>query len=415
MSGALAPLRHRNFRLLLAGRTVNALGNAFAPIALSFAVLDLTGSVRDLGLVVGFRTLANVVFLLFGGVLADRLPRGLVLVGAGLAAAATQMAVAVLVLSGTATVPLLIVLSALNGVVAAVALPATAAIVPQTVPEDIRKQANGLNRMCSNGAMIVGAPLGGVAVALVGPGWGIAADAVTFALSALFFALLRLPPAEAPRQRTGILTELRGGWVEFRSRNWLWVVVACACVGNVAWAGSVNVLGPVVADETFGRQAWGLVLAAQTAGMLAGAVIAIRLRVRRLLLVGCVSCGLVVLPMLALGVWPSVPVLLVAGFVAGIGLEQFGIAWETTMQEHVPADKLARVYSYDMLGSFLAMPIGEMAVGPIAESAGLRPTLIGAAVLMFLSVAAMLLSRDVRTLRHRLPEDARETVKESLP
>jgi len=157
------------------------------------------------------------------------------------------------------------------------------------------------------------------------------------------------------------------------------------------------------------------VLAAQTAGMLAGAVIAIRLRVRRLLLVGCLSCSLVVLPMLALGLWPSVPVLILAGFVAGVGLEQFGIAWETTMQEHVPADKLARVYSYDMLGSFLAMPIGEMAVGPIAETAGLRPTLIGAAVLMFLSVAAMLLSRDVRTLRHRLPEDARETVKESLP
>ncbi|MEV0897033.1 MFS transporter [Actinoplanes sp. NPDC049802] len=408
------PLRYRNFRLLLAGRTVNALGNAIAPIALSFAVLDLTGSVRDLGLVVGVRTLANVLFLLFGGVLADRLPRGLVLVGAGLAAAATQGVVAALVLTGTATIPLLVGISAINGVVAALALPATAAVVPQTVPEDVRQQANALNRMCSNGAMIAGAPLGGVLVAAVGPGWGIAVDAATFAVSALCFAFLRLP-AGAVSVRPGILTELRGGWTEFRSRQWLWVVVACACAGNVAWSGSANVLGPVVADQTFGRTAWGLILAAQTFGMVVGALVAIRLRIRRLLLFGCLCCSLITLPMLALGVWPTVPVLLVTGFIAGIGLEQFGIAWDTTMQEHVPADKLARVYSYDMLGSFLAMPVGEVAVGPIAEAAGLRPTLIGCAVLMFLSVAAMLLSRDVRTLRHRLPKDAPPTMKESVP
>ena len=63
----LAPLRHGPFRLLLAGRTISSLGNAIAPIALAFAVLDLTGSASDLGLVVGTRTLVNVLFLLFGG------------------------------------------------------------------------------------------------------------------------------------------------------------------------------------------------------------------------------------------------------------------------------------------------------------------------------------------------------------
>ncbi len=66
MRETLAPLRLPAFRLLLAGRTINALGNAFAPIALAFAVLDLTGSARDLGLVVGTRMLVNVLFLLLG-------------------------------------------------------------------------------------------------------------------------------------------------------------------------------------------------------------------------------------------------------------------------------------------------------------------------------------------------------------
>ncbi|GLY07202.1 MULTISPECIES: MFS transporter [Actinoplanes] len=417
MSAALAPLRLRDFRWLLAARTTGAFGNAFAPIALAFAVLDLTGSARDLGLVVGARTLANVLLLLFGGVLADRLPRGLLLVGASVAAAGTQAAVAALVLTGAATVPVLIVLAVLNGMVAAVSQPASAALMPLIVGAEIRQQANGLTRMAHNGAMIIGASAGGALVALIGPGWGIAVDAGTFALSALFFAVLRLPtrpPAGPGTARPGVLSDLRTGWTEFRSRTWLWVVVAGFCLANMAWAGAMNVLGPVVADDTVGRQAWGLVLAAQTAGMVAGAVVVLRLRVRRLLGYGVVCCLFWGLPVLALGVLPQLPVLIAAAFLSGLAIEQFGIAWETSMQEHVPADRLARVYSYDMLGSYLGMPIGQIAIGPIGEAAGAGPALIGASAVMFVAAVGMLSSSSVRTLRHQLPEDSAGPMKESV-
>ena len=119
MISETSPAPAPGFRLLLAGRTVSTLGNSFAPIALAFAVLDLTGSATDLGLVVGARTLVNVLFLLFGGVLADRMPKHLLMVGASVAAAVTQGAVAALVLTDTATIPLLIALSAVNGMVGA--------------------------------------------------------------------------------------------------------------------------------------------------------------------------------------------------------------------------------------------------------------------------------------------------------
>jgi MFS family permease len=185
---ALAPLRHIPYRFLLAGRTVNALGNSFAPIALAFAVLDLTGSAGDLGLVVGARTLANVLFLLFGGVLADRLPRHLLMVGSNAAAAVTQGAVAALVLTGTATIPLLVTLSVANGVASAVALPASAALLPLTVPEGMRLQAIALSRICLNSAMVLGSPIAGVVVAATGPGVGIAVDAVAFVVAGLCFA-----------------------------------------------------------------------------------------------------------------------------------------------------------------------------------------------------------------------------------
>ena len=422
-----SPLRHRAFRFLLAGRAINALGNAFAPIALAFAVLDLTGSATDLGLVVGARTVVNVAFLLFGGVLADRMPKSVLMLGSSAAAAVTQGAVAALVLSHTATIPLLIGLEAANGMVAALAQPASAAVLPQTVPAEARQQANALVRIFLNGAAILGAPIAGIVVAAVGPGWGIAVDAATFAVSVLCFAGLGASIAKTTKapaavrddqpapQRPHIFADLRTGWSEFRSRTWLWVVVAGACAGNMAWAGAFLVLGPVVADDTVGRRAWGFVLAAQTTGMIVGGLIAMRLRVRRLLFFGVLCLLPFAIPVLLLGTYPHLWLLIPGALLAGLGIEQFSVAWETTMQEHVPPEKLARVYSYDMVGSFLAIPIGEVAIGPIAVAAGREATLIGAGLIMVASVVAMLSSRDVRTLPHQVPEPREEPVEESVP
>ncbi|MFB9234829.1 MFS transporter [Plantactinospora siamensis] len=401
-----APLRHAAFRNLALGRLINMLGNSIAPIALAFAVLDLTGSVRDLGLVVGARSLLNAVFVLFGGVLADRLPRRVVLVGSSLLGALTQGAVAALVLSGTATIPLLLALSAANGVVSALAQPAAAALTPQTVPRELIQPANAINRLGINAAMIGGAALGGILVAAVGPGWGLATDAVTFALAGLVFARVRVPAsAAAAGDRRSILADLRVGWSEFVGRTWLWVVVLGFMVLNAVLAGAVNVLGPAVADGTIGRSAWGVVLAAEAAGMIVGGLIALRIRVRRLLLLG-VSCMFAeALLLFGLALAPRVLVLVPAAMLAGLGVEQFAVAWETSMAQHIPADRLARVYSYDILGSIIAIPLGQVVVGPVAAAVGNRDTLLGAAALVVLSVLGMLASRDVRRLPVGSPAD----------
>jgi MFS family permease len=318
--------------------------------------------------------------------------------------------VAALVLSGTATIPLLLGLSAINGMVSALALPASSSILPQLVPAAIRQQGIALSRLSFNGAYIVGAPLGGVIVAGVGPGWGIAVDAAAFLLSAGAFALMRLPAGAAPGTgtafepgRAGIITDLRVGWSEFRSRTWLWAVVTGFALINAALSAGMSVLGPVVADATIGRRAWGVVLAAQTVGMVVGALLALRLTMSRLLLFGVVCISFEVLPVLTLGLFPHIGLLLAAAFLAGLGIEQFVVAWETSMQEYVPADKLARVYSYDMVGSFVAIPVGQIAAGPIARAVGVEATLVGAAALIGLAVAGMLATRDVRNLRHRRP------------
>jgi MFS family permease len=380
-------------------------GNALAPIALAFAVLDLTGSATDLGLVVGARSLTNVALLLFGGVVADRMPRQFVLVGSSLAAMATQAAVATLLLTGTADLGTLLALSTVNGAAAAFAFPASSALVNQTVPADLMRPANALNRLGINAALIAGAVLGGAVVATVGPGWGIAIDALTFGVAAALFAGIRVPPVrDADEPPRSPIADLREGWSEFSSRSWVWVVVLGFCLFNAAEVGSLHVLGPVVADETIGRRMWGVFLAMETAGMVAGAVIAMRLRVRRLLLVGVACCLGGALWLVGLALFPVVAVLLPAAFLTGVAMEQFGVAWDVSLQEHIPADKLARVYSYDAVGSFLAIPIGQVAAGPIADLVGARAALLGAAGIVVLSVVGMLLNRGVRTLEHSVPK-----------
>lgn len=399
---ALAPLRHAPFRYLALGTVVTRLGNGVAPMALAFAVLDLTGSVRDLGLVVGARSLCNVLFLLFGGVLADRFPRQRVIVLTGALAAISQGILASLVLTGAATIPLLMAIGAFNGIVTAFELPAAAALTPQTVPQPMLQQANALNRFGINGAMIGGASLGGVLIATTGPGWGMVVNAVSFAISAVLFTRVRVAPVaqsgERPKRRTNPLAELRVGWTEFWSRTWVWAVVLAFTFINAASAGVFGVVGPSLADDTVGRSAWGLVLAAETAGMFLGGLIALRLRVRRLLFLGC-ACMLGWVPFLfALAEVPVVAVLIPTAMLAGLAIEQFGVAWETTMQQHIPADKLARVYSYDMLGSFIAIPVGQVAAGPVALSIGDGTTVLCAAAIVLVATLLMLASRDVRTL-----------------
>ncbi|WP_328347877.1 MFS transporter [Micromonospora sp. NBC_00421] len=393
-----APLRYAAFRYLAAGRLVNMVGNAVAPVALAFAVLDLTGSVRDLGLVVGARSLMNVLFVLFGGVLADRVPRRLVLVGSNLLGALTQATVATLVLTGTATIPLLLALGAANGVVSALAQPASAAVTPQTVPAELIQPANAILRLGMNTGMIGGAALGGLLVAAVGPGWGLAVDAFTFAVAAVAFTGVRVPAARAGAARMGIVADLREGWSEFVARTWVWVVVLGFMVLNGALAGGVNVLGPAVADGTIGRSGWGLVLAAQTVGMVVGGVVALRIRVRRLLLLGVACMFAESALLLGLALKPTIGVLVAAGVTVGIAVEQFSVAWETSIAQHIPADRLARVYSYDMLGSFVAIPLGQVTVGPVAAAIGTRDTLLILAAAVALAVLGMLASRDVRRL-----------------
>ncbi|MFE9112123.1 MFS transporter [Streptomyces collinus] len=330
--------------------------------------------------------------------LADRLPRGPLLVGSSVVSAASQAVIAALVLTHSAAIPLLMVLAAVNGASSSCYQPAAQALLPQTVPAESRRAALALSRIASSSAMIVGASLGGVLVATIGPGWGLAVDAASFALAAASFALIRVqvaPPAPSP----GLVHELRIGWQEFTSRSWVWVIVVAFCFLNAGIIASFTVLGPAVADTTgIGRSGWGLVVAAGSLGAVAGGVLSLSWRPRRAILVGCALMGLTASTPLLLALAPYTWALVVANFVAGVGIEQAGVAWYSTLNEQIPEDRLARVYAYDDLGSFLALPLAQFAAGPAVLLLGLQATLYAAAALILLATLAMVAAPSVRAL-----------------
>ncbi|MFE1169872.1 MFS transporter [Nocardiopsis sp. NPDC058789] len=398
--GFTAPLAHAPFRLLVTGRVLMLFGNGMAHVALAFAVLDVTGSLAQVGLVVGARSLANVALLLFGGVLADRLPRTVVIQGACLLAALSQGLLALSLISGAATLGLMVALSVLNGAAAAANLPAIAALTPQTVPGSLLRQANAVAGVAKQVGMFAGMSAGGVLVGLVGPGWAIGVDALLFAAAGVVFLFLRVP-STAARSR-GVLRDLLDGWGEFVARPWVWIIVLQFMVVNAGWSSVTAVLGPGIADDTFGRTTWGLLMAANSLGLLVGGVLAARWQPQRALLYGTALVTLQTLPFFVLaGPSPLVPLLFAAMFAGGVAVEQFTVAWEVSVQENVPPERLSRVYSYDALGSFVAMPVGQIAIGPVAEAIGPERSLLIVAGLTLAATLAAVATPSVRSLRRR--------------
>jgi predicted MFS family arabinose efflux permease len=404
VKAALAPLAEREFRFLFLGRTVSLLGSAGAPIALAFAVLDtLDASATALGIVLAAEWVPRILFILLGGVWADRLPRNLVMVGSNLLSGAGQAVAALLLLTGNAEIWHLVALQVVRGTASSFFFPASQGIVPQTVSAERLQEANALLRLSMNAVLIGGAALGGLAVAAVGPPWAIAFDAATYVISAWLLGLMRLP-ARVRDASSRFVDELREGWDEFRSRTWLWAIVVGAMAGNAARMGGFFVLGPVIAEEELGgAAAWGTILAFESAGLVVGGLLALRLRPARPLLAGQVAL-LAMAPSLALLAAPApLALLLLAALGAGVGLELFSVYWDTTLQQHVPLDVLSRVASYDALGSFVAIPAGMSLAGPLADAIGTGTTLWIAFGVAVGSVLFGLAFADVRTLPRGAP------------
>jgi MFS family permease len=371
-----------------------------SPVALAFAVLGASeGNSKDLALVLAAQTVP-ILALPLGGAVADRFPRATVLVFAHLGAAAGQGALAILLITGHYQLGAVMVLAALNGLAISFTSPALRGILPQLVEKSALQRANSAQATARNITRIIGPTAGGVLVVSVGGGWAIGIDAITYLGAAVCMTRLRLPAATVAGVRTSMFRDLRDGWGAFRSLPWVMVIVTVFFGANFILAGVWLVLGPSIARETIGEASWGVVLSARAVGLLIMGLVMYRLTMTRLLSVGQACAALAAVPFIMLGFDLPAVWLIGAAFVAGLGTAVSGISWETSLQEHVPPEVLSRVASYDQFCSWISVPLGQLAVIPIAAAFGERQVAVVGGVLFAILTLIPLAFPSVRNLRH---------------
>ncbi|MEU9035027.1 MFS transporter [Streptomyces sp. NPDC048352] len=394
----------RNYTLLTGSAVVTNLGSHGALIAASFAVLEAGGSGADVGLVAAARTLPLVLFLLVGGALADRLPRHHVMVAANALNCLSQAAFAVLVLAGEPRLWQMMLLSALCGTGTAFFNPAAEGMLFASVSGEHSNRAFALFRMAVNGAGIGGAALGGAMIAAIGPGWVLAVDAASFAAAGALRVFLDVGPVAERAPGGGLLADLREGWVEFRTRPWLWSIVLQFSVVVAVVGAAEAVYGPLVARDRLGGPApWGVALAFFGAGTIAGALLMMVWKPRRLLLVGTLCVFPLALPSAGLAVplpaWGLCAVMLVSG----AAIEVFGVNWMTTMHQEIPEEKFSRVSAYDWFGSLSMLPLATALAGPAESAFGRTTALWGCAGLVVAATALVLFVPEVRRITRKPP------------
>lgn len=398
----LAVLREPDYRRLFLGRTTSLIGDGMAPVALAFAVLDLTGSATDLGIVLAGHSLVITAFVLVGGVWADRLSPRLAMLGADVVRTVSMGTIAALLLTGAAEVWQLAALYAIDGAATAFFNPASTAIVPQVVPGRRLQEANALLSLSRWSGKLVGPALAGVLLALGSPGTALAVDAATFAVSAACLLGVRAPRLRDEAAEANFLSELRHGWREFSSRGWLVAVVLSATVSNAVFFPAFMVLGPTVADESLGgSSAWALIAALWGGGGLLGGLLALWVRPRRPLLMSESFVLLFALPVALLALPAITIVIALAALLAGMAIGVAEVLFETVSVQHIPREALSRVLAYDWFGSLALEPLGLVLVGPLAAGIGVSTTLWICAAVMLVCQAAVLLVPGVRRLEAR--------------
>ncbi len=372
-------------------------------VALALYITERTGSATDLGLVLAAQSVPLVLLLLFGGVWADRLPRHRIMIVADWARAVLHAVLAGLILAGGASVAEMVVIEALFGAARAFFQPAYTGLLPQTIPGTLVQDARALSAATENVAILVGPALGTALVLGVGAGEAFVLDAATFVLSAALLARVRprarveIPSAEA--QPPSVVTELREGWTEVRSRPWVWVTIAAftgaVLFGYAQW----YALAPVIARDQYGGAGlFGVLESVAGAGAVLGSLVGLRWRPARPMLAGLLLTLAWPLQNVLFALGAPVAVMIISAVAAGYGFSLFGIWWETALARHIPAAALSRVSAYDWMGSLALLPVGFAIAGPLAGAFGARNVLgVGAGLTLAMLMLA-LVPRSTREL-----------------
>ena len=428
-------LKYRPYALLWVGQTISSLGDGAYFTALAWLILLLTGSATAMGIVVAAGAIPRVMFLLIGGVAADRLPRRVVLLCSDVGRAIVVLAITVLAWTHLLQLWHLIVLSLFFGFVDGFFIPAYQSIPPQLVTKEDLPSANALNELSQHLSLLLGPLLGALCVALVGPASAFGFDGLTFIVSALCLIAMRLPASKAvlpvtteneivkvaelgtgeegiaaivvtPRRGIrGVMEDMREGLGYVMSSTWIWVTIVVASVGNIFLGAPLTVAMPKLIHDAYGSGVWllGELATASAVGSILAVLIVGQMKTMRwrgvkayLALIGT-GLALVVMG-LPLPRGSEAIVASLASVILGFGLGFFNVIWFIVLQQMIPGDKLGRVSSIDMMGSLCLTPVGLALGGIVTDHIGPRLVFIGCGLISALLSALALTVRGVRQL-----------------
>jgi MFS family permease len=366
--GTLAAFRSRDFRLLWGGQAISFIGDAAFLVALGWRVIDLTGKASSLGFVLAVESLAMLLTLLWGGVLADRYSRKLLMIGSDITRAGVMTVFFALDASGHLSLNAILVLAVLFGAADGFFQPAFGGIVPLVVETPMLPSANSWIGIARQGSAIVGPALAATLYGTAGPTtvWGIEAGSFLVSAAALWIAR---PRTIQPPPQLGMRKELLEGFRYVLSVPWIWTGIAAATLILMVAMSPYTVLLPRVVQIHYHRGvgSYGLLFSAMAAGMVVGSLVWARWHPRKWRVAICFAAfgindiGIVVL---AVSPWYELAVVSAAwrGFWIGIGVA----AWLTLISELVPEHLLSRVLSFDYFGSFALTPVGFVLAGAAA-------------------------------------------------
>jgi MFS family permease len=395
-------LAHKYVKRLFIARFISNFGNGMGPIALAFGILALpNGSANMLGLVLGVTTVLFLIMLPFGGVIADKYGRARMVGLTDMAAGLVLLIQVFYFATGDVPLAVLLITNGFFGLMWGIFWPAFSGLMPAVLPEAGLQKGNALNAFMTNAGVILGAAAAGLLIDVFGVAFTLAIDAASFFISGLMIFTFRHLTPRAQHTENTMLDDLLHGWKVFLSFRWIVIIVGAFSFIVMCWAAAENVLGPLIALEHFnGPKSWSFVITAESAGLIVGSIIAIKVKPKYPLRFLMLSSFTITFYIWSLAKPQSLLMIAFGAFLFGITLDLWGTLWNTALQRKVPRDSLSRVSSFDAMGSMMFRPIGLAIAAPLSTLLGIENFLQILAAITVVAIIVPLLDPQVRNMSY---------------
>ena len=402
-------LAHKYVKRLFIARFISNFGNGMGPIALAFGILTLpNGSANMLGFVLGTTTVVFLLMAPFGGVIADKYGRARMVGLTDMAAGAVLFIQVFYFAKGEVPLAILLITNGFFGLMWGIFWPAFSGLMPAVLPEEGLQKGNALNAFMTNAGVISGAAVAGILIDIFGVAFTLAIDAASFFISGLMIFTFRHLTPRAQKSENTMLDDLLHGWKVFLSFRWIVIIVGAFSFIVMCWAAAENVLGPLIALEHFnGAKSWSFVISAESAGLIVGSLIAIKVKPKYPMRFLMISSFTITFYIWSLAKPQSLLMIAFGAFLFGITLDLWGTLWSTALQRKVPRDSLSRVSAFDAMGSMMFRPVGLAIAAPLSTLVGIENFLQILAAITVVAIVVPLLDPQVRNMSYEdLPRKA---------